>query len=83
MKPRTFINLAISPCRTLICVAATGFMGANALAGPESTNQDVPPLSEWLFGDGITGNWGGFRPKLIDQGVEFVGSYDAEVLCAP
>jgi hypothetical protein len=37
----------------------------------------LPPVSDRLSGDEITGTWGGLRSKLTDRGFEFVGSYDA------
>jgi hypothetical protein len=66
-------------CFTLICVAASGLIRVAALAGPEITNQNTPPSSDWLSGNGITATWGGLRAKLLDQGVEFFGGYSAEV----
>ena len=79
MKPRTLINRTISRYGPLVCVAASSLIGVTTLAGSAITSQNNPPLSGWLTGDRITGNWVGFRSKLIDQGVEFFGSYDAEV----
>jgi porin len=34
--------------------------------------------TDWLSGDGITGDWRGLRNQLVDHGVEFFGSYQAE-----
>jgi len=33
----------------------------------------------WWDGDTLTGDWGGVRPALDDRGVEFSGSYIAEI----
>jgi porin len=57
------------------------FIGLSFVAIGTAHGQDAswPPVSDWLSGDGITGTWGGFRSKLTDRGVEFIGSYDSEV----
>ena len=52
------------------------FLAIDTAYGQEALSSSS---SDWLSGDGITGDWGGLRSKLIDRGVEFFGSYDAEV----
>lgn len=52
--------------------------------GPDSATSgapapDIGTHTDWLSGDGLTGNWGGLRNKMVDHGVEFFGSYDTEV----
>jgi porin len=78
MKPRSLINLLLFCCRTLMSWAALSLVGPSTGAEP-APKGETASLSDWLSGDGITGTWGGFRPKLIDRGVEFIGSYDAEL----
>jgi porin len=68
-----------------ICFAQSIFIAVSirfaSLAIDTAHGQDplLPPISDWLSGDGITGTWGGLRSKLTDRGFEFTGSYDAEV----
>jgi len=37
------------------------------------------PWSTWLDGDGIFGNWGDERDRLVKDGVTFFGSYEADM----
>src|SRR5271165_2296585 len=68
-----------------ICFAQAMFVAGSIslafLAIDTANAQDslLPPIPDWLAGDGITGTWGGLRSKLTDRGFEFIGSYDAEV----
>ena len=64
-----------------ICIAQAIFIALAFLAIDTAHGQEplLPPMSDWLSGDGITGTWGGLRSKLTDREFEFIGSYDAEV----
>ena len=66
------------PRCVLICLAAFSVIGGVTLPGGAVADENSPPLSEWLSGDGLTGSWGGLRTKLMDRGVEFFGTYYAE-----
>jgi porin len=52
------------------------FLAIDTAYGQEASS---PPGSDWLSAEGIMGDWGGLRSKLVDRGVAFFGSYDAEV----
>ncbi len=47
-------------------------------ATPGGPAQETGTHADWLSGDGITGDWGGLRNKLVDHGVDFFASYQAE-----
>jgi hypothetical protein len=64
----------------LIRCAACGLIAATTWAGPETGEKVTSPLSQWLAGDGMTGNWDGMRSALVaEHGVKIFGSYMAEV----
>jgi carbohydrate-selective porin OprB len=64
----------------LIHCAARGLIAATTWAGPETGEKVTSPLSQWLAGDGTTGNWDGMRSALVaEHGVKIFGSYMAEV----
>ena len=66
--------------RALIRCAACGLIAATTWAGPETGEKVTSPLSQWLAGDGMTGNWDGMRSALVaEHGVKIFGSYTAEV----
>lgn len=48
----------------------------SAAVSPRESNLT---FEEWLGGDGVSGDWLGYRKGLEDRGVEFFGSYTAEV----
>ena len=37
------------------------------------------PWTTWLDGNGVLGNWGGERERLVNDGVTFFGSYEADM----
>ena len=68
-----------------ICFAQAIFIAGSislaflAIDTADAQDSLLPPIPVWLSGDGFTGTWGGLRSKLTDRGLEFTGSYDAEV----
>jgi porin len=44
----------------------------------EAPAPDTGTHTDWLSWDGVTGDWGGLRNKLVDHGVEFFGSYQTQ-----
>jgi porin len=79
MHRRPRLGLHKCPRRALTCLAAVSVISFITSAGGAFADEITPPLSEWLSGDELTGPWGGLRAKLMDRGVEFFGSYFAEV----
>ena len=61
-----------------ICIAGSLGLAFLAIDTAQGQQPSMPPVSDWLSGDGITGTWGGLRSKLTDRGFELTGSYDAE-----
>ena len=79
MKRRTLIEL-LYRCRTPVIWVALSLIGVTARAGqPEILHEEDLPLSDWLSADGITRDWNGQRTKLVNCGVNFFGSYQAEI----
>lgn len=60
---------------------STGWRGLALLAGlaaltPVSVHGE--PLDDWLSGDTVTGDWGGFRSRLAEAGVSVEAEYIAD-----
>jgi porin len=79
MKPQALIKL-LYRWRTPVIWVALSLIGVTARAGqPEVLHEEGLPLSDWLSADGITGDWNGYRTKLVNCGLNFFGSYQAEI----
>jgi porin len=62
----------------ILWLSARGlFAGADAAPAPASAPQDI-----WQQ-DNLTGNWGGLRDKLHDDGADFYAQYTSEALGNP
>ena len=70
----------MSRWRTPVIWVVLSLIGANARAEqPGILQEERPPLSDWLSSDGVTGDWDGCRTELNNCGVDFFGSYQAEI----
>src|SRR5215510_5631468 len=79
VKSLSFVDGLSSRYRTVVSWAALGFIFAAARAeAGEIPKKEAQPLSDWLSGDGVTGDWGGLRSKLAGCGVEFLGTEQVE-----
>ncbi len=64
----------------LFSVAGAAVFAASAIAGsaPATASANTPASSawdQWLNGDYATGNWGGLRDRLEEEGIHFFGAY--------
>src|SRR5512137_368319 len=56
---------------TLVLYSITAFAGSDANPpAPTTPERTATQLSAWLDGDYLTGNWGGWRTKMENHGVD-------------
>lgn len=72
--------MKLSTLATYIAIA-TPTIGGEVLSpldhgSPAHVTPNATPAG-WLEGDYLTGNWGGFRDRLKDSGIEFFGYYNS------
>jgi porin len=84
-------NLLFNQMKRTLLIVSLALLGGiqtsqaatNPPSGPDSATPggpapDTATHTDWLSGDGITGDWSGLRNVLVDQGVEFFASYLTE-----
>jgi porin len=77
MRRRFFRQLRLLPALTLLFVGsvlggrALGDESAPTTSGTTTNSSDQSALMRFLTQDYLLGNWGGWRPKLSEKGVDF------------
>ena len=60
--------------------AIVGVVLGGVVLIPETSPARAETLDDWLTGDYATGDWGGLRTQLEDQGITFEGAYTTDLM---
>jgi porin len=78
-SPKRLRNAAIAASLlAAISIAPAAHAQATQNTTDNTTLSPVESPSGWMNGKGITGNWGGERAKLADEGFTFFGNFEVQ-----